>query len=533
MLPLPSHLASLLVLALAALPAASQAPHVRRLDVAPDGQPGDADALGARVTSDGGEVLFQSRAQNLLPALAPGSGSRNLFVVDVRTGAIEQVNLGSAGQALAIGFGIEWALSADGRYVVFQATGDDAALGDANGAGDLYLRDRSLGTTELLTGGVAGTVPFATATRPLISEDGDRVLFGVNGAQLLPGVPSTGPFVLRLYLHERSSGLTTQLGPLHPPHTYDDDVRAFALSGDGRWAAFSYLNQPLGIPPTLRVLDLDTGTHVDHPLHFDSLELDRGGATLVGASPDGLVAGDQDGLMDVYRIDPQTGSVSHASNLPPGPWGEVPVGDPRLSPDGRYVCFSGKDYLGAFGSVGTFQSGQVFVHDLFTGLTTLGSISDQAVPGGNPTKTWGSTALNGDLSELGEYLVYTSNYLNLAKPSGEAFGLFVLDRRTAGPQLMVTGLQAGSTASLTVTDAVPGGAVLLGISTTGQGPQPSYWGALHLSAPIHFVHLPVDAAGEVSVGLPLAAGLAGTALHAQGLDILGYAPTTPYFGVVQ
>src|ERR1043165_7639872 len=40
------------------------------------------------------------------------------------------------------------AVSADGRYVVFESLGSNIVVGDTNDARDVFVRDRLLGTTE-------------------------------------------------------------------------------------------------------------------------------------------------------------------------------------------------------------------------------------------------------------------------------------------------------------------------------------------------------------------------------------------------
>ncbi|MDF1800894.1 MAG: hypothetical protein P1V81_17115, partial [Planctomycetota bacterium] len=86
---------------------------------------------------------------------------------------------------------------------------------------------------------------------------------------------------------------------------------------------------------------------------------------------------------------------------------------------------------------------------------------------------------------------------------------------------------------LTVDGATPGGVVLVGLSITGQGPYPSYWGLADLSPPVHVLPLAADAAGLVQVSLPLNPALAGTPLFAKGVDLTGSVPTNSSFGMIQ
>lgn len=90
----------------------------------------------------------------------------------------------------------------------------------------------------------------------------------------------------------------------------------------------------------------------------------------------------------------------------------------------------------------------------------------------------------------------------------------------SGPSLATTGLTAGAPATFTVTDATPGGNVLLGYSTTGAGPTVTPFGTVDLSAPIRSMPtLVADAAGVASMSATVPAGAAGATLYMQGVDM--------------
>ena len=240
---------------------------------------------------------------------------------------------------------------------------------------------------------------------------------------------------------------------------------------------------------------------------------------------------DHDAVTDVYALEPLSDELTLVSDVGLPGWTTFEARSPRISPDGRYVAFRIGQVDGTLPE--PLTGGQIFVVDRDTGQVLPGSLNDQAEFGGGsalPQQT-PKDALGGDLSERGEHLVYATSYGNLVKPWTGERAIVRFDRRTAGPQLSVAGLVAGGTATLTVTDAAPGGVVLLGVSN-GQGPVPSYWGPLYLSPPIHSLHVPTDVAGVASFAFPVSPTSVGTALYAQGLDVLAYEPTTPWYGVV-
>jgi hypothetical protein len=75
----------------------------------------------------------------------------------------------------------------------------------------------------------------------------------------------------------------------------------------------------------------------------------------------------------------------------------------------------------------------------------------------------------------------------------------------SSPQLVITGLIGGATATITASNATPSGNVLLGYSLTGAGPTTTPFGAVDMSPPITALPtLTADLAGvaSLSIGIP-------------------------------
>jgi hypothetical protein len=89
-----------------------------------------------------------------------------------------------------------------------------------------------------------------------------------------------------------------------------------------------------------------------------------------------------------------------------------------------------------------------------------------------------------------------------------------------GPAYAITGLAGGGTATLTVTAATPGGAVLLGYSLAGAGPTMTPFGLVDISAPItQLPTLTADAAGVASMSTGIPGRATGFTLYTQGADL--------------
>ncbi len=136
-----------------------------RASLAADGvTEGDAGAYEAAISGDGHVVAFKGGSTNLVPG--DTNGQADIFVRDLRTGALERDSLSTAG-AQADGDNTLPALSDDGRLVVFESSATNLVPGDTNGASDIFLRDRgSVAPPATITVTATATaLPTGTATR--------------------------------------------------------------------------------------------------------------------------------------------------------------------------------------------------------------------------------------------------------------------------------------------------------------------------------------------------------------------------------
>jgi Tol biopolymer transport system component len=91
------------------------------------------------ISDDGRFVGFTSDASNLVPGTL--SRGDRVYVKDLQTGAIDLVSVDSAGNEADLTSDLD-AISADGRFVVFDSPATNLVAGDTNGAVDVFVRDR-------------------------------------------------------------------------------------------------------------------------------------------------------------------------------------------------------------------------------------------------------------------------------------------------------------------------------------------------------------------------------------------------------
>jgi len=116
------------------------------------------------VSGDGRYVAYWSFASDLIPV--DTNAVSDVFVYDRQTGFTERVSIDSNENQL-LGSSLGGSISADGRYVAFY-TDEDIASNDSNNDFDIYLRDRQLGITTLISedlGGVAAGQSFESKCR--------------------------------------------------------------------------------------------------------------------------------------------------------------------------------------------------------------------------------------------------------------------------------------------------------------------------------------------------------------------------------
>lgn len=197
----------------------------RRVSVAQGGQ---VEANGAStfplISSNGRYVGFLSSATNLQST--DTLGVTNAYVKDLRTGAVDLASVSASGGTFVRGSG-EMSMSGDGRLVAF-VTYESGPLGS-----QVYVRDRSRGTTVLASRNLAGGLSVGPFSRPSISADGRYVAFVSGARDLVPGSPhSTIVFVRDLQT------ATTAVGGVSSSGRYIDGAQwepAMSNAGVAFW----------------------------------------------------------------------------------------------------------------------------------------------------------------------------------------------------------------------------------------------------------------------------------------------------------
>ncbi len=247
-------------------------------------------------------------------------------------------------------------ISSNGRYVAFMSGAADLVAGDTNGAVDVFVRDRSKGTTlRLPLPGGAQVPPTGLVSEPAISADGKVVAFTYSDTSSVRGAMSM------VYAWDRDTGKTELVS--RNGETEARQSREPSVSADGRYIAYTS-EQPF-------LVDSDTNNYNADVFRFDrksgtSILVSAGfqGVTPTGASgqpsisSDGtkvaftsdagrsLVNEDTGSGLQVYLRDITASTTEWISRgVDSGMRGAPANGPseaPAISADGRYVAFESR-----------------------------------------------------------------------------------------------------------------------------------------------------------------------------------------------
>ena len=357
-------------------------------------------------------------------------------------------------------------ISSNGRYVAFVSGSADLVADDRNSAVDVFVRDRSKGTTIRLPlpGGrpaPAGTLVYD----PSISADGGVVAFTFQFTSQSPGFD--GPVVTTVVLAwtrktgktEVASQFASNTNPLVAgPAPANFSSREPSVSGNGRYVAYT-TNAPIdptdknGVDDVYR-FDLQKGTTVLVSVGFQggtafgvsvqpSISDDGTKVAFTSDGGDALLPEDTGRGLQVYLRDIRAKRTERISSAQGGGPANGTAEAPSISADGRYVAFEST----AGNLVGFLDGGpwQVYRRDRETGRTALVSQDGSGAPAKEGS---GQAAISRD----GRMVAFVSGTPNLvvAGPVGAVPSVRLAAVALKISEVYVRDMTAGETALVSV-----------------------------------------------------------------------------------
>ncbi|GAB3024269.1 hypothetical protein GCM10025298_10240 [Natronobiforma cellulositropha] len=363
-----------------------------------DGEPIDGNVRGVDVTADGETVVFGSRGELFdLPDEA------NRWQVYLRTGDgdLELVSRpdGTGTDVAADGISRNPRVNDDGSVVVFRSRAenlDEAAVPGNRADYQLYLRDRIMDTTHLLTRGVGGEMADSSIGTDFdVSRDGERVVFTTSADNVHHDVD--GDDGRQVYLYDRATGLTTLVSRGLDSEPADGHVRYPSISRDGEYVTFS-------TAATNLVEDVTNEQSDVYRYAVETGEIERVSVTAAGEeipapdigsdnARDPVISEDggriafistsealgADGTYQLFVWSEETGVTEHVA-IETHTWAGYTVewGGLSISPDGRFVAFESASSI-AVPRDGAADS-HLYVHDLVTEYTMRADVNSSGEP---------------------------------------------------------------------------------------------------------------------------------------------------------
>jgi Tol biopolymer transport system component len=341
-----------------------QAGTTTRVSLSDAGAEGDCDSTTVAISATGRFVAFNSSASNLVAGHT--NGATDVFLRDRDTdvdgifdevGAVSttRISVATSGQQVDESSTIAKpsAISADGRYVVFQSWAESLVPGAVGYDLHVYVRDTALATTTRLSVATDGTPGNSDSGFPTISSSGRFVAFTSGASNLVAGDTN-----------DRNACHGARVpGNTDPPlwNCYDVFVRDRDIDNDG------IFDEP-GAVATSRVSVASDGTQGDDESGIAAISGD-GRYVAFHSAASNLVPGDTNDTDDLFVRDRQTGTTTRLAMVAFGPDRETALFemDLGISADGRVVVFLSRASTVVPGD--TNGAADVFAYDGVAGTT--------------------------------------------------------------------------------------------------------------------------------------------------------------------
>jgi len=375
------------------------------------------------VSANGRFVAFESFAFSIAPVGV--NARKNIFRRDLQTGATILVSPNLAGTGGGNGDSQNPAISADGRYVVFESRANNLVANDTNTVSDIFVRDIQTGVTSLVSINSAGSGSGNDESiKPTISANG-RVIVFQSFASNLSTIDTNNK--VDVFARDLQTG-TTQVVSCNVGCTASGNDHSFTanvpkdkapranISNDGRIVVFESSATNLVTTPIaggfteVFARDLQTGTTTLVSVNMQGTMSVGGQVPVISgdgrfavfqSSAPNITANDSGFGLDLFRRDLQTGitamvsvTTTNTGSLGPSNFGYFPV----VSTDGRFITFQSN----AKGYVANDLNNDydAFRRDMQTSTTVL--ISGTT----NGDTVAGNVALGAVMSSDGRYVAF-------------------------------------------------------------------------------------------------------------------------------
>ena len=245
------------------------------------------------------------------------------------------------------------AISGDGSVVVFQSTSQNIVPGDATGTRHIYAFERETKRITRVSVNDSGKPGNKQSFGASISADGRFVVFISDANNLVPGDTAGNQDV---FLRDRQAGTLTRISVSNTGEPANKDCRDAVISADGHIIAFA-----------------STASNLDD--------------------------NNMNNSSDIFVYDRVSKFVRRITMTPDGFEADHGSGEPSISSNGQFVAFY--SHATNLLPIDTNRSPDIYVFDMFTGTTELGSVASNRMIGNRDSRR---PSISGD----GRFVVFES-----------------------------------------------------------------------------------------------------------------------------
>jgi hypothetical protein len=231
-----------------------------RISVPAEGGWGDGASFRPAISADGRYVAFDSYATNMVPD--DESSGFDVFVRDRQEKTTGRISIGMGGEE-PDGESTGAAISADGRFVVFESGADNLVDNDGNGFVDVFLYDRENASTSLVSVGSDGSPANEFSGIADISANGRYIAFTSKATNLVDD--DTNGTISDVFVRDRIAE-TTQLVSVNSDGEQGSDFGSLqgTVSADGAVVTFDSFSEGMvgndtNLEPDVFVHFMDSG----------------------------------------------------------------------------------------------------------------------------------------------------------------------------------------------------------------------------------------------------------------------------------
>ena len=407
---------------------------VERISLRTDGTEAEDDSYAPAISADGRYIAFESDADNLVPN--DNNGARDIFIHDRDTNKTTRMSV-STDEEEGNFDSFAPVVSDDGRYVAFHSYATNLVEDDNNNVPDVFIRDRDLDETYLVSVGTDGNPGNDASYDPDISGSGRFIVFWSYADNLIDNDTNDKADVFRYDLQFGNTDLVskTQDGEQTNGHSryprmtaassrvvYESEATNLATGDSGTYVdIFTYTFN------SGNVSRVSNGRN-DQEANGDSFApfFARDGTYVVFTSfASNLVEDDDNDYTDIFFVRGSGTEMELISVATDGDQTNAPNQYPSISADSRYVVFRSKatnlvdDNLPA--------ERNIYIRDRDEDTTTLVNLNNDNSPAND--ESWEPI-----IAADGRYVVFRSGGNNLV--DGDSNGeddIFVRDLEYSPP----------------------------------------------------------------------------------------------------